>query len=188
MRSCISKREFVRLLHFYTACFYFSVNMTSTQERLRSLYRDPDSDLFLLPDTQKLFAAAKRESALSNLTFDDILTFKSQVETIARTRSEKRLKPGIKRYSYRKYRFFSNNIVAGDLAFIPRLTKPDSTSADKNRRPGILAIFLCCHSRMVSLNFQADTKAETTLASFRKSINEDFGNKRFSYFLSDRYS
>ena len=155
-------------------------------ETLRSFYRDPSSDLFLTPDIAKLFAAAKKEAALSTLTYADIQAFKTQVETIARNKAEKRLKPGTKRYSYRKYRFFGNDIVAGDLAFIPRLQKGDPDSKDKNKRPGILAIFLCCHSRMVSMNFQPDATAKSTLASFQKSLAEDFAGKHFAYFLSDR--
>ena len=155
-------------------------------ETLRSFYRDPSSDLFLSPDTAKLFAAAKKEAALSNLTYADIQTFKTQVETIAKNKAEKRLKPGTRRYSYRKYRFFGNDIVAGDLAFIPRLQKGDPDSKDKNKRPGILAIFLDCHSRMVSMNFQPDATAKSTLTSFQKSLAEDFAGKHFAYFLSDR--
>ena len=154
--------------------------------KLHSLYRDKDSDIFLTPNTAKLYAAAKKEAALSHLTYEDIETFKTQVETIARTKAEKRLKPGTKRYSYRPYKFFGRNIIAGDLAFIPRISKADPSSTDKNKRPGILAIFMCCHSRLISLNFQPNAKAETTLTSFQKSLNEDFKNHKFTHFLSDR--
>ena len=160
--------------------------------KLNNLYHDPKSDLFLLPNTAKLYAAAKTQAALSNLTIDDISIFKQQVESISRTTAEKRLRAGIARYSFRPYRFFNHNIVAGDLAFIPRLTKPDSTAANKNRPPGILAVFMDCQSRLVSLNFQQNAKAETTLKTFEKSLKEDFvtGGRqhKFTHFLSDRGS
>ena len=160
--------------------------------KLNNLYHDPKSDIFLLPDTTKLYAAAKEQAALSSLTIDDIAIFKQRVESISRTTAEKRLKSGVARYSFRPYKFFNHSIIAGDLAFVPRISAPDGSSLDRNKRPGILAVFMDCQSRLVSLNFQPNAKAETTLKSFEKSLKEDFvtGTRqhKFTHFLSDRGS
>lgn len=162
---------------------------TRSFRKLNNLFHDPHSDLFLIHDTAKLYAIAKKHAALSSLTIDDIRVFKQHVETISRTKAEKRLKSGVARYSYRPYKFFNSNILSGDLAFIPRIHTVDTDGAKSKKSPGILAIFMECQSRKISLNFQPDAKAETTLRTFEKALLQDFnGGSQFTHYLSDRGS
>lgn len=162
---------------------------TSSFKKLNNLFHDPKSDLFLVHNTAKLYAIAKRDASLSDLTVDDIRVFKQHVETISRTNAEKRLRSGLARYSYRPYKFFNNKIISGDLAFIPRIHTVSTNTTNSKRDPGILCVFMECHSRKVSLNFQPNAKAETTLRTFEKALKEDFnGGGQFSHYLSDRGS
>ena len=157
--------------------------------KLNNLFHDPQSDLFLVHNTAKLYAIAKRDASLSDLTVDDIRIFKQHVETISRANAEKRLRSGLARYSYRPYKFFNSNILSGDLAFIPRIHTVSTNATNSKKNPGILCVFMECHSRKVSLNFQPNAKAETTLKTFEKALKEDFnGGGQFSHYLSDRGS
>ena len=151
---------------------------------LHDLYRDPKSNLFLVRDTKRIYHLAKSHARLSDLTFGDVYAFKQSIESLARTKSDKILR-GRRRYSFRKYRLFGSSVISGDLCFIPRLSKSDDDGS-KNKTHGILAIFMDCFSRLISLNFQKDTKSSTTLATFEKAWKEDFNGKQFHKFLSDR--
>ena len=69
--------------------------MASTTEKLdtlNTLYHDPNSNLYLVRDSAKIYKLAKEQSKLSDLTYDDVTRFKSLVESISRSKAEKRLK------------------------------------------------------------------------------------------------
>ena len=155
-------------------------------KKLNQLFHDSSSDLFLTHNTAALYKIAKQHASLSHLTIEDIKIFQQNVETISRTAAEKRLRSGVARYSFRPYKFFNNHIISGDLAFIPRIHTV-SNASEARKKPGILAVFLDCQSRKISLNFQADAKATTTLRTFEKALKEEFnGGAHYKYFLSDR--
>lgn len=162
--------------------------MERRQERLRelnNLYRDPKSNLFLVRDTKKIYEIAKAHSQLSQLTYGDVHAFKQSIESLARTKSDTILR-GRRRYSFRPYRLYGSSVISGDLCFIPRLTKADSVGKNTSKTHAILAVFMDCFSRLISLNFQKDAKSSTTLATFEKAWKEDFNGKQFHNFLSDR--
>ena len=68
----------------------------------------------------------------------------------------------------------------GDLCFVPRLKKNHKV---KGR---VLAVFQDGFSRFVSLNYQKDAKAKTTLKSFENALKNDFCTTRYTKFLRDR--
>ena len=158
---------------------------SNTFQILNNLYHSPTSNLFLVRDTQKLYDAAKKLRIGSNITHEDVEQFKQKIESIARTKAAKRMNGRIgRRFSFRKYKLYGSTIIAGDLAFIPRISKVNEEP--QKGKAFILCVLMDVFSRKISLNFMKDAKSKTTLQTFKKSLKEDFGASKFTHFLSDR--
>ena len=157
---------------------------TSPETVLNRLYHDPNNKVFLVKNSQKLYEAAKQDSLGSGVTFDDVTRFKQKIESISQTKASQRLGGGKNRgYSFRRYKLYGQNIISGDLAFIPPLLQSDTGDRKKYR---VLMVLMDCLSRKVSLNFMPDAKSSTALKTFEKSLQEDFPNIKYTKFLSDR--
>jgi hypothetical protein len=114
--------------------------MASTTEKLdtlNTLYHDPNSNLYLVRDSAKIYKLAKEQSKLSDLTYDDVTRFKSLVESISRSKAEKRLKGNARRYSYRKYKLFSHSIITGTFPFTHHLFSICTTHLYKKIYPSV---------------------------------------------------
>ena len=158
-------------------------SQSSASEVLNHLYHDSKNRVFLVKNSQKLYDAAKEDSLRSNVTHNDVAEFKQKIESIAQTKATKRLGGRKHRgYSFRKYKLFGNDIISGDLAFLPPLKETKGT----NVRHRVLLVLIDCFSRKISLNFMPDAKSTTTLKTFEKSLLEDFQGVTYRKFLSDR--
>ena len=111
-----------------------------------SKYRDPTSTLFLEKDIDRLYSEAKRDADLNPVSRAEILRFKSSLSTLSRDR-EKRILRGRKRVlSYRRWIVFGpNNILLGDLAFLPSLRH-------RNGKRYIILVLLDAFSRLCFLS------------------------------------
>ena len=85
---------------------------------LKQLYRDKNSGLFLLKDTEKLYQNAKNHARLANVSRETIKKFKATIESLSRTKAEKILRGNKRRYSFRKYIFYRpNQILLGKYCY-----------------------------------------------------------------------
>ena len=85
---------------------------------LKQLYRDKNSGLFLLKDTEKLYQNAKNHARLANVSRETIKKFKATIESLSRTKAEKILRGNKRRYSFRKYIFYGpNQILLGKYCY-----------------------------------------------------------------------
>ena len=89
-------------------------------KKLRDLYNDPGSDLFLLKNSRRLLKKAREQPGLYDCSLDDIAAFKQSQQSILHSIHEKRPK---QRYArYRPYKSFStHHILYSDLMFIPSI-------------------------------------------------------------------
>jgi hypothetical protein len=137
---------------------------------LLELYSNPQSDLYMERSTKVLTEAANKDARLYGISREAILQFKMYVEELSRAKTLRVLKPWERRYSYRRYRSFApRDIITGDIAFLDNL---DLKVANNGKH--ILLLLMDVFSRFISLQLQANAKAETTLKSFQIAIKNDF--------------
>ena len=85
---------------------------------LKQLYRDRNSGLFLLKNTEKLYQNARKHARLANVSRETIKKFKASIESLSRTKAEKILRGNKRRYSFRKYIFYGpNQILLGKYCY-----------------------------------------------------------------------
>ena len=92
----------------------------------KDIYRqfiNPNSELFLETNTEKIFQAAKNDANLYPVSRDEILTFKKNLELSSRNFEQRTLGNWQPRYlNYKSYISFSpRSIICGDLLFVKSL-------------------------------------------------------------------
>ena len=82
-------------------------NDDQTTQRLYQRYRDPNSQLFLQSDTNKIYEAAKKDARIYPVTRKEILAFKQSVETASRNFEARTLRARARYTTYRRWLTFS---------------------------------------------------------------------------------
>ena len=122
------------IIHILSSPLYstlFTVNsvLTMNNDELKvskDIYRqfiNPNSELFLETNTEKIFQGAKNDANLYPVSRDEILAFKDNLELASRNFEQRTLGNRQPRYlNYKSYISFSpRSIICGDLLFVKSL-------------------------------------------------------------------
>lgn len=143
-----------------------------------SLYRDPQSDIFVDKNTERIFQKAKTDAILNPIKHSDIEKYKLSLSTLSRDH-ERRVLRGRKRVlSFRKWLTYGeNNILCADTAFLPDFRNP------KGNKKTIL-VFLDSFSRLCYLTLCSGTSAKESASKLPGAFA--FFGKPPLKFTSDR--
>ena len=126
-------------------------------------FRNPNSDLFLQINTDKIFDIAKRDPSLAGVTRSDVLQFKRKVESISRSFQSRILKSRPRHDQFRSWITFGPlNILLGDLCFLPPLKKHGKKTT--------ILVLMDAFSRLVKLSYMKTNTAKETLQKFDESL------------------
>ena len=79
--------------------------------RLHTLYMDPQSEIFLTKNLDRLLQFTKRDPGLNSLTRSEILAYQMRLSDLSRDRETRILRARRRVLSYRKWRTFSPNHI-----------------------------------------------------------------------------
>lgn len=158
-------------------CLIF-INMATDLQNFYSLYRDPQSDIFVDKDTERIFQKAKKEAILNPIKRSDIQKYKLSLSTLSRDKERRILRGRRRVLSYRKWLTYGeNNILCADTAFLPDFRNP------KGKKKTIL-VFLDSFSRLCYLTLCSGTSAKESASKLPK-VFAFFGKPPLK-FTSDR--
>lgn len=152
--------------------------MANDLQNFYSVYRDPQSAIFVDKDTERIHREAKSDALLNPIKYSDIEKYKHTLTTLSKDK-ERRVLRGRKRVlSFRRWiTYGENNILCADTAFLPDFKNP------KGKKKTIL-VFLDAFSRLVCLRLCSGTTAKEA-ASKLPEVFAFFGKPPLK-FTSDR--
>ena len=152
--------------------------MGTDLQNFYSLYRDPQSGIFVNKNTEHIYKEAKSDALLNPIKHSDIEKYKVSLSTLSRDR-ERRILRGRKRVlSYRRWLTYGeNNILCADSAFLPDFKNPKG-------KKKIILVFLDAFSRLCYLSLCSGTTAKESASKLPEAFA--FFGKPPLKFTSDR--